>query len=76
MMMRKKTMARSKCPTFAFLYFFSYLPFCSIEITPPPTPSPVKRPGGKKRAMQVCESDNEDVFVPRYIPYFSKNNLF
>jgi hypothetical protein len=45
---------------------FSYLFFPSIEITPPPTPSPVKAAGGKKRAVAGCESDEEDVFVPRY----------
>ena len=38
---------------------------CSIEITPPPTPSPVKAAGGKKRVL-AGGSDEEDVFVPRY----------
>jgi hypothetical protein len=37
----------------------------SIEITPPPTPTPVKGAGGKKRALANCESDDDDVFVPR-----------
>jgi hypothetical protein len=37
-----------------------------MEITPPPTPSPVKGCGGKKRAIANWESDEEDVFVPRY----------
>ena len=43
-----------------------YACFYSIEVTPPPTPSPVKAVGGKKRAIAVGESDEEDVFVPRY----------
>jgi hypothetical protein len=51
----------------------------SIEITPPPTPSPVKvsigkkppspvkGPGGKKRAIAQADWESEDdVFVPRY----------
>ena len=46
--------------------FLTYLFFYSIEITPPPTPSPVKAAGGKKHAMRDCESDDDDVFVPRY----------
>lgn len=46
--------------------FLTYLSFYSIEITPPPTPSPVKAEGGKKCAMRDCESDDDDVFVPRY----------
>jgi hypothetical protein len=33
-----------------FSIYFSYLSFFSIEITPPPTPSPVKV-AGKKRAI-------------------------
>ena len=47
---------------------FSYLCFNSIEITPPPTPSPVKAAGGKKlvekrhasvsAATQAAESDD------------------
>jgi hypothetical protein len=46
--------------------FFSYICLHSIEITPPPTPSPVKRASGKKRSMAFHESDDEeDVFVPR-----------
>jgi hypothetical protein len=44
----------------------SYFCFNSIEITPPPTPSPVKAAGGKKRAIANGESDEDDVFVPRY----------
>jgi hypothetical protein len=48
----------------------SDLCFHSIEITPPPTPSPVKAAGGKKRAVALCESDEEDVFVPRYSSFF------
>jgi len=44
----------------------------SVEITPPPTPSPVKGSGGKKRAIAVNDSDDsEDVFVPRYDIYHS-----
>ena len=35
-------------------------------MTPPPTPSPVKAAGGKKHAIGGCESDDDDVFVPRY----------
>jgi len=40
--------------------------FLSQDITPPPTPSPVKA-AGKKRAMAASVSDDEDGFVPRYI---------
>ena len=45
---------------------FLYLCLHSIEITPPPTPSPVKGAGGKKRALANYKSDDNDVFVPRY----------
>lgn len=47
-----------------FPLYFSYLCFYSTVITPPPTPSPVKAAGGKKRAVADYESE-EDVFVPR-----------
>jgi hypothetical protein len=54
-------------PTSLSSTFFSYLYFPSIEITPPPTPSPVKVAVGKKRSMAAYESDDDkDVFVPRY----------
>jgi len=57
------------CKLTLLLYFpicFSYLScFYSIEVTPPRT-SPVKVSGGKKRAIGDCESDDEDIFVPRY----------
>ena len=59
---------KMKCnlPSFAFLCLFLCL-FHSIEITPPPTPSPVKAAGGgKKRAISSYESDDNNVFVPRY----------
>lgn len=52
--------------TFLDQSFFSYLRVHSIEITPPPTPTPVKVAGGKKRSMAIHESDDDDdVFVPR-----------
>ena len=60
---------RMKCklPPLCFpLYFSYYVCFHSIEITPPPTLSPVKAASGKKRAIAVSESDEDDVFVPRY----------
>ena len=60
-------MKMCKSTLLCFLCFSkSDLRFRSIEITPPPTPSPVKAAGGKKRAVALCESDEEDVFVPRY----------
>ena len=61
--------------TLLWFLCFSYLCIHSIEITPPPTPSPVKAAGGKKRAVADCESDEEDVFVPRY-GYIIFNILF
>ena len=51
-------------PLLLFAYF-TFLPFCSLEITPPPTPSPVKA-AGKKCAIANNESDDDNVFVPRY----------
>lgn len=44
---------------------FSYFCFHRTEITPPPTPSPVKATSGKKRAVANNDSDEDDVFVPR-----------
>ena len=64
MKMRKSTLVCFPC------FSKSDLRFHSIEITPPPTPSPVKAAGGKKRAVALCESDEEDVFVPRYRSLF------
>jgi hypothetical protein len=63
----------SKLPPFTLLSYTLFLPSLnSIEITPPPTPSPTKAAGGKKRAIANCDSDEEDVFVPRYdISYIS-----
>lgn len=52
--------------SFLLWAFLTYFYFYSIEITPPPTPSPAKATSGKKRAMRDCESDDDDVFVPRY----------
>ena len=43
--------------------------FSRQPTTPSPTPSPVKAATGKKRAIGTCESDGDDVFVPRYF-YF------
>jgi hypothetical protein len=64
-------MKMSKSALLRFLCFSkSDLRFHSIEITPPPTPSPVKAAGGKKRAVALCESDEEDVFVPRYSCFY------
>lgn len=40
--------------------------FSRQPTTPSPTPSPVKATTGKKRAIGTCESDGDDVFVPRY----------
>ena len=51
---------------FSSLSYFTFLCFCSLEITPPPTPSPVKAAGGKKRAIANDESEDDNVFVPRY----------
>jgi hypothetical protein len=65
-----KLMMKMRKSTLLCFLRLSYLYTHSIEITPPPTPSPVKAAGGKKRAVAVCESDDEDVFVPRYINYF------
>ena len=50
---------------FSFLSSFLSL-LHSIEITPPPTPSPTKATGRKKRAVTNRESDDDDAFVPRY----------
>ena len=55
-----------KLLTFCFHPHFSYLYFHSIEITPPPTPSPVKGASGKKHALANCKSDDNEAFVPRY----------
>lgn len=46
------------------LFYYVYL--YSVEVTPPPTPSPIKGSSGKKRAIAVQDSDDDDVFVPRY----------
>ena len=46
------------------LLFSYYVCFYGVEVTPPPTPSPVKATGGKKRGIAAHESD-DDVFVPR-----------
>jgi hypothetical protein len=56
-----------KLPLLCFLQYFFLLLLCSV-ITPPPTPSPTKAASGKKRtqALANCESDDDDVFVPRY----------
>lgn len=61
-------MMTCKLPLLCFPQHFSYLCFHSIEITPPPTPSPVKAAGGKKlvekrhasvsAATQAAESDD------------------
>ena len=58
-------MMECKLPPLYFTLLFSYLCIYSAEITPPPTPSPVKATGGKKRAVADYESDENDVFVPR-----------
>jgi hypothetical protein len=56
-----------KLPLLCFpLWISYYVCIYSIEITPPPTPSPVKAAGGKKRAIAINNSDDDDVFVPRY----------
>lgn len=65
----------SKLPPSTLLSYTLFLPSLnSIEITPPPTPSPTKAAGGKKRAIANCDSDDDDAFVPRYgisyIPIF------
>ena len=66
------TMRCKLTPLCFFLPWFSNflycVPFYSVETTPPPMPSPVKAASGKKRAMaiEVHDSDSEDVFVPRY----------
>lgn len=57
-------------------FTLNYLSFFSMEITPPPTPSPVKAAGGRKRAMGDCESDDNDVFVPRYVMLYFKILFF
>ena len=61
------------------LFYFYSVCFCSLEITPPPTPSPVKAAGGKKCAIANNESD-DDNFVPRYdklsVLLYSKYRLF
>jgi hypothetical protein len=57
----------SKFPPSTLLSDALFLPSLnSIEITPPPTPSPTKAAGGKKRAIANCESDDDEAFVPRY----------
>ena len=63
----------SNLPSSTLLFYTLFLPSLnSIEITPPPTPSPTKAAGGKKRAIANCDSDEEDAFVPRYdISYIS-----
>jgi hypothetical protein len=48
--------------------------FHSDNITPPPTPSPVKAGNGKKRT--IGNSDEEDVFVPRYDLYVFFLSIF
>ena len=59
-------MMTSKLHLLCFYLYFLFLPLLhSIEITPPPTPSPTKA-GGKKRAIANSELDDDDVFVPRY----------
>jgi len=59
-------MTMCELPSHFFLMCRTYVCFYSLEITPPPTPSPIKSAGGKKCAMAECVSDDSDVFVPRY----------
>jgi len=63
-------MTKCKVPSTFLSYVFSLACcFHSVEITPPPTPSPVKAAGGKKRAIAIelsDEEDDSDVFIPRY----------
>ena len=60
---------------FSFLCIFLPLLY-SIEITPPPTPSPTKATGRKKRAITGGESDDDDAFVPRYDIIWSVSFLY
>ena len=57
------------CPSFYFvgISVLSNLNFYREAVTPPPTPSPVKPTTGKKRPIGTCESDNDDVFIPRFL---------
>jgi len=55
-------------------YHSTNLISCSDNITPPPTPSPVKAGNSKKRA--IGNSDEEDVFIPRYSFYTSFFSIF
>ena len=52
-----------------FLHRFSYyLCFHRIDITPPPTPTTsLVKLSGKKRAVSNYESEDNDVFIPRYL---------
>ena len=49
------------------VHCLSDLIFHSINITPPPTPSPVKVVSGKKRAIALSKSEEDDAFIPRYV---------
>ncbi len=50
-------------------YHLSDLISHSNNVTPPPTPSPVKAGGSKKRT--IGNSNEEDVFVPRYLDIYT-----
>ncbi len=55
-------------------YHLTNLISCSDNITPPPMPSPIKTGNSKKRA--IGNSDEEDVFIPRYSFYTSFFSIF
>jgi hypothetical protein len=78
MLLWKKRKMMCKLPFLCFFLFayITFLVFCSLEITPPPTPSPVKA-AGKKHAIADNESDDDNVFVPRYdkLPVFYIQNI-
>ena len=61
-----RRMMMCKFPWLFFSLCCTYAGFHSLEITPLPTPSSVKPAGGKKRTIANCESDDSDVFIPRY----------
>ena len=60
------------CKSFYFMGICTFLSltFYRQPTTLPPTPSPVKPAAGKKCALGDCESDGDDVFVPRHFYFY------